>query len=68
MTYPEPPKKPVLGAMERKRMPFAVVVGDQPVYTLLVEIKSEHPQEYKNIIPFLGPSTSAVKGVVLLKF
>ncbi len=62
MTYPEPPKKPVLnvmlkvkGAMERKRMPFAVVVGDQPVYTLLVEIKSEHPQEYKNIIPFLGP-------------
>ncbi len=49
-------------------MPFAVVVGDQPVYTLLVEIKSEHPQEYKNIIPFLGPSTSAVKGVVLLKF
>jgi len=63
MTYPEPPKKPVLndvmlkvkGAMERKRMPFAVVVGDQPVYTLLVEIKSEHPPEYKNIIPFLGP-------------
>ena len=36
-------------------MPFAVVVGDQPVYTLLVEIKSEHPQEYKNIISFLGP-------------
>ncbi len=63
MTYPEPPKKPVLndvmlkmkGAMERKRMPFAVVVDDQPVYTLLVEIKSEHPQEYKNIILFLGP-------------
>ncbi len=60
MTYPEPPKKPVLNdvmlkVMERKHMPFAVVVGDQPVYTLLVEIKSEHPQEYKNIIPFLGP-------------
>ena len=31
-----------------------VVVGD-PVYTLLVEIKYEHPQEYENIIPFLGP-------------
>ena len=36
-------------------MPFAVVVGDQPAYTLLVEIKSEHPQEYEKIIPFLGP-------------
>jgi hypothetical protein len=33
-------------------MPFA---GDQPVYTLLVEIKNEHPQEYEKIIPFLGP-------------
>ena len=63
MTYPEPPKKPVLNdimlkvkqAMEKKRMLFAVVVGDQPVYSLLVEIKSEHPQKYNNIIPFLGP-------------
>ena len=36
-------------------MPFAVVVGDQPVYTLLVEIKNEHPQEYDKIIPFHGP-------------
>ena len=36
-------------------MSFAVVVGDQPVYTLLVEIKSEHPEKFKQIIPFLGP-------------
>ena len=63
MTYPEPPKKPVLNdvmmkikkAIQRKSMPFAVVVGDQPVYTLLVEIKNEHPQEYEKVIPFLGP-------------
>ena len=63
MTYSEPPKKAVLndvmlkvkGAIERKHMPFAVVVGDQPVYTLLVEIRSEHPHEYSKIIPFLGP-------------
>jgi len=55
MTYPEPPKKPVFNdvmmkineAILRKGMPFAVVVGDQPVYTLLVEIKNEHPQEYE---------------------
>jgi len=45
MTYPEPPKKSVLHdvmmkitkAIQRKDMPFAVVVGDQPVYTLLVK-------------------------------
>ena len=63
MTYSEPPKKAVLndvmlkvkGAIERKHMLFAVVVGDQPVYTLLVEIRSEHPHEYSKIIPFLGP-------------
>ena len=63
MTYPEPPKKPVLSdvmmkikkAIQRKSMPFAVVVCDQPVYTLLVEIKNEHPQEYEKSIPFLGP-------------
>ena len=63
MTYPDPPKKSVLNdvlvkaksAIERKQMPFAVVVGDQPVYKLLVEIKSEHPDKFKQIIPFLGP-------------
>lgn len=42
-------------AILRKHMPFAVVVRDQPVYTLLVEIKHEHPQEYEKIFPFLGP-------------
>ena len=63
MTYQDPPKKAVLTdvlvkankAIERKNMPFAVVVGDQPVYTLLVEIKSEHPEKFEKIIPFLGP-------------
>jgi len=62
MTYPEPSKKPVLNdvmmkineAIIRKSMPFAVVVGNRPVYTLLVKIKNEHPQEYEKIIPFLG--------------
>ena len=62
MTYPEPPKKPVLndimlkvkGVIEKKHMPFAVVVGDQPVHIPLVQIKSEHLQEYEKIIPFLA--------------
>ena len=63
MTYPDPSKKSVLNdvmlkvtnAVKKKHMPFAVIVGDQPVYTLLVKIKNEHPQKYEKIIPFLGP-------------
>ena len=60
MTYPSHPGSLSLmmsdenkRAIQRKSMPFAVVVGDQPVYTLLVEIKNEHPEK---IIPFLGPN------------
>ena len=34
---------------------IAVVSGDQPVYTLLIEIKIKHPQKYDKIIPLLGP-------------
>ena len=41
MTYPEPPKKPVLSDVMMK------IVGDKPVYTLLIEIKNEHAQEYE---------------------
>ena len=53
MTYPEPSKH-VLNdentkAIQRQGMPFAVVVGDQPL------LKNEQPQEYENVIPFLGP-------------
>ena len=41
--------------LKNKNMPFAVVVGDQPVYTLIVEIKNENPEKFDKVIPFLGP-------------
>ena len=36
-------------------MPYAFITGDQPVYTLLIELKSENPDKYQSIIQFLGP-------------
>ena len=62
-SYDQSPNKPVVNdvmdrqtkIMEEKKMPFSFVVGDQPVYTLMMELKAENPEKYKNIIPFLGP-------------
>jgi len=42
-------------AIQREGIPFAVVVGDQPVYTLLVEIKNKRQQVCENVTPFLDP-------------
>ena len=36
-------------------MPFFQLIGDQPVYTLTVQIKNEDAARFKNIIPVLGP-------------
>ena len=34
-----------------KDMPFIQLVGDQPVFTLISEIKYENPNKYKKILP-----------------
>ena len=51
MTYTEPPKKPgdifndkTKESHSKKKKPFAVVVGDQP---LLVKIRNEYSLEYQ---------------------
>lgn len=62
MTYPDPPSKTVLNnvlcklakAIEEKRMPFAIIVGDHPVYVLMLELKSENPLQFSKILPFMG--------------
>ena len=66
MTYPDPPSKTVLNdvmlkvskltlSIVEKNMPFAVIVGDDPVYVLLLELKSENSNLYDKILPFWGP-------------
>ena len=63
MTYPDPPSKTVLNdvmlkvskSIVEKNMHFAVIVGDHPVYVLLLELKSENSKLYDKILPFWGP-------------
>ena len=35
-------------------MPFIQLIGDQPVYTLIVEVKNENQGGFQNILPVLG--------------
>ena len=41
-------------AADLKEMPFIQLVGDQPVYALILELKNENPEKYKNILPVMG--------------
>ena len=62
MTYPNPPCKTILydvmsklsRSITSKKMPFAVIVGDHPVYALMLEIKSENAELFAHILPFMG--------------
>ena len=36
-------------------MPFAIIVGDHPVYVLMLELKSENSELFGKILPFMGP-------------
>ena len=65
-TFPsllQPPKKSVVHEVmlrmvtiaPKKSMPFIQLVGDQPVYGLIVHPKNENPIQCGCILPFLGP-------------
>ena len=55
MTYPNPPNKTILNdvmtklakSVEDKQMPFAIIVGDHPVYKLMLELKSENREMFE---------------------
>ena len=63
LTLPKPPGKSVVNEVmnrvvavaKKKSMPFIQLVGDQPVYTLIVQLKYENPEQFDLIVPFLGP-------------
>ena len=62
LSLPKAPSKAVVytclekaaAAAEKKNMLFIQVIGDQPVYTLIVELKNEKPEKFKRILPVLG--------------
>ena len=62
LTFPTPPDKSTVHQArftckeiaDYKSMPFIQLVGDQPVFTLITEIKNENKDEFKKIVPVLG--------------
>ena len=63
LTLPKPPKKSVVYDVmcrvatmaKTKTMPFVLLVGDQPVYALIVQLKYGNQELFDRILPFLGP-------------
>ena len=63
LTFPKPPHKSVtheimtrlLNIIEDKNIPFVLLTGDQPVYTLIVQLRNEKKEKFSKIIPILGP-------------
>ena len=63
LTFPKRPHKliiyeimpRVLKVIDEKNMPFVLLTGDQPVYTLIVQIRNENDGRFNKIIPILGP-------------
>ena len=63
LTFPKPPHKSVtheimtrlLNIIEDKNIPFVLLTGDQPVYTLIVQLRNENKEKFNKIIPILGP-------------
>ena len=61
-SYDKPPSKSVLHvnlcdtmeAVELKNVPFIVICGDLPVYSLLVELYSENEEKLSKTLPWLG--------------
>ena len=45
----------LIGVMAEKNIPFMQLVGDQPVYTLIVQLTNDNFYKFKNIVPFLDP-------------
>ena len=62
MTYTDPPGKTILNgsmgklsnSVEAKHMPFAIIVGDYPVYKIMLDLKSENPDNFCKILPIMG--------------
>ena len=63
LTFPKPQHKSVtheimnrlLKVIYEKNLPFLILTGDQPVYTLIVQIRNKKSDKFKKIIPILGP-------------
>ena len=44
-----------MNSIEEKNIPFVLLIGDQSVYTLIVQLRNENKEKFNKIIPILGP-------------
>ena len=40
--------------MHKKNIPFSFLIGDLPTYKMIVQLKAENLEMFKEIIPILG--------------
>ena len=50
----------LLNIIEEKNIPFVLLTGDQPVYTLIVQLRNESKEKFNKIIAILGPFLTQV--------
>ena len=43
-----------LNIIEEKNIPFVLLTGDQPVHTLIIQLRDENKEKFNKIIPILG--------------
>ena len=55
-----------LNIIEEKNISFVLLTGDQPVYTLIEQLKNENKEKFNKIIPILGPFHTQVAFITVI--
>ena len=56
----------LLNIIEEKNVSFVLLTGDQPVYTLIVQLRNENKEKFNKIIPILGPFHTQVVFIIAI--
>ena len=56
----------LLKIVEEKNIPFVLLTGDQPVYTLIVQLRNENKEKFNKIIPILGSFHTQVAFITVI--
>ena len=55
-----------LNIIEEKNIPFDLLTSEQPVYTLIEQLKNENKEKFNKIIPILGPLHTKVAFITVI--
>ena len=55
-------------AIKERRMPFLQLVGDQPVYALIVQLRNEDRKAFEKNLPILGPFHTQCSFIATINF